>query len=35
MNITEVPKLAIVKGGKIIKVLDQGFDRDDVLSHLD
>ncbi len=34
MNITEVPKLAIVKGGKIIKVLDQGFDRDDVLSQL-
>ena len=34
MQIDEVPRLAIVKGGKIVKVLDQDFDPEEVKATL-
>jgi thioredoxin reductase (NADPH) len=34
MNIDEVPRLAIIKGGKIVKVLDEDFDPEEVKSTL-
>ena len=34
MNIEEVPKLAIIKGGQIVKVLDEDFDAEEVKATL-
>lgn len=34
MNIEEVPRLAIIKGGKIVKVLDEDFDPEEVKATL-
>jgi thioredoxin reductase (NADPH) len=34
MNIDDFPKLAVVKGGKIVKILDESFDSDEVKATL-
>ena len=34
MNIEEVPKLAVIKGGQIVKVFDEDFDPEEVKSTL-